>query len=166
MYFIKITTEEGKQLLRGIAGYCNKLQLLRMQCHSKGKTGAVMNICCGIVLFCPEKKLLRIFRILLNEMWMKCSGLSYFSLLISWAAVSSFCLLGINGSCILILFIWKRSSGVFRTSFYFFFFFSYLRTHEYSHPSVTSIIFAVHFCSNFFFFLASTPIIYDLTASQ
>lgn len=39
----------------------------------------------------------------------------------------------------------------------FFFFFSYLRTHEYSHPSVTSIIFAVHFCSNFFFFWPLLP---------
>lgn len=60
---------------------------------------------------------------MLNEMWMKCSGLSYFSFLIAWAAGSSFCLLGINGWYILILFIWKRLSGVFHTSFYFFFFF-------------------------------------------
>lgn len=55
VHFIKTTTEEGKQLLRGLASYCNKLQLLLMECHSKGKIGAVMYIYCGIVLFCPQK---------------------------------------------------------------------------------------------------------------
>lgn len=56
-----------------------------------------MYICCGIVLFCPEKKMLIIIRIMLNEMWVKCSGLSYFSLLIAWEAGSSFYLHGISG---------------------------------------------------------------------
>lgn len=34
---------------------------------------------------------------MLNEMWVKCSDLSYFSLLIAWEAGSSFYLHGING---------------------------------------------------------------------
>lgn len=88
---------------------------------------------------------------MLNEMWVKCSVFSYFSLFIAWAVESSFYLLGINGWCILILFICKRLSGVFHTSFYLFF--SYLRTHEYTHPSVTSMIFTVHFVLMYFFWL-------------
>lgn len=103
---------------------------------------------------------------MLNEMWVKCSGFPYFSLFIAWAAGSSFYLLGINGWCILILFNlflfardWVGSSTP--PSIYFFLFedtwihspFSYL--HDF-HSA---------FCSNVFF-LASTPIIFDLPLSN
>lgn len=120
-----------------------------MECHSKGKIGAVMYICCGVVLFCPEKKLLRIFRITLNKMWMKFSGLSYFCLLIAWAAGSSFYLLGINGWCIFILFYLEEIEwGLPHLPLLFFFLFEDTWIHS---PSSYLHNFHSAFCSNIFF---------------